>query len=245
MAIFKIAAGIFTLSLFLPINALYNLGIATTKYHFILGNDSDSENKLFYCKTMSKIMVFSSIIFIIYSITMFNKNYDFKYSKEVAILIATVTFFEIGINIKGFLSVKKNKNPLFPAIKLANISSSITGLVLVQTALMSFTYKGDLSFSVGVSGIFFGIISFFIGIYMLISTSKAINGTNFSHIKKDLRKLSKEYDKKIRFDLVKYEVTKQEEKILYIKPLSTTTSEYIKIKKELKEVLNIDLVEID
>lgn len=53
-------------------------------------------------------------------------------------------------------------------MKLTSLTSSIICLVLTQTAIMSFAYKGDASFANGLSGMTFGGCAAVIGLYIVI-----------------------------------------------------------------------------
>ena len=62
------------------------------------------------------------------------------------------------------------------ALKMANLATSLIALVLTQTALLSFTHEGmadyDPSMANGLMGMFMGVVSSFIGGYMLVRLKK-------------------------------------------------------------------------
>jgi hypothetical protein len=60
------------------------------------------------------------------------------------------------------------KNWAISAIKLTDLTSALVSLVLTQTAILSFTTQGDMSYFNGISGMLFGGIATLIGIYMMI-----------------------------------------------------------------------------
>lgn len=174
MAIGKIILGILTASIFMCVNACYNIGMVFAKYYFHKGanKNTDLDKEYKYYRIIGIIIIISSMIFIVYSLRMFIGEKTPKYSKEAAIAIATITFFEIGINIKGAISAKKADKLMLQANKLINLSSSLISIVLTQTAIMSFTYKADSSASNGISGIVFGGCAAFIGVYMVLNINK-------------------------------------------------------------------------
>ena len=92
----------------------------------------------------------------------------------VGILIAAITFTEIGIAIYGII---KNKNSLKAKIeKQLNLCSAIISLSLTQQALMSFNNPGkDISLFVGIGGIVFSSITIIIGIIIQLSLLKNRN----------------------------------------------------------------------
>jgi len=89
----------------------------------------------------------------------------------VGIGIATVTFTEVGLNIRGVILTRHNHTLLFHAIKMINLSASFIALVLTQTALLSFTeIESDvleIAKANGAIGIMMGILATVIGIYMI------------------------------------------------------------------------------
>lgn len=89
----------------------------------------------------------------------------------IGILIAAITFTEIGVAIYGII---KNKNNLKNKVeKQLNLCSAIIALSLTQQALMSFTNPGkDISLYVGIGGIVFSSITIIIGIIIQISLLK-------------------------------------------------------------------------
>lgn len=87
----------------------------------------------------------------------------------IALAIATFTFTEIGLNIRGVIVERKNHAPLIHAIKMINLSSSLICLVLTQTAILSFA--SDLPTHAkenGLMGIIMGGVATLIGIYMIL-----------------------------------------------------------------------------
>lgn len=86
--------------------------------------------------------------------------------------IATLAFYNITIAIIGIVKAKKDKNLTMETIKLTNLASSLISMSLTQTAILSFTTIEDMFRYNGIGGIFFGILSMIIGIYMIIYTIK-------------------------------------------------------------------------
>lgn len=171
LAIGKICFGIFTSSLFVCVNAFYNVGMGLAKHYCLLGIDKseDDRQQYKYYRIVGVIISLASLVYMIYSVRMFvGHKSSYQYSDGIAAAIAAITFTEIAVNAVGYRSSKKRKVPLLQAIKLTSLASSIISLVLTQTAIMSFAYGGDASFANGLSGIAFGGCAAMIGLYMVI-----------------------------------------------------------------------------
>lgn len=189
-AIGKIVIGIYSFSLFLCINGLYNMGVSLAKSIPVRwyskknnaiqsGNNSrrqtiKEEYRGLY--RMGVVVLAASAVYLVYSIHMMEvMKSSIHYDKITAITIATLTFTEIGIALRGFIVTRKNKKPLFEGIKLISLTTSLISLVLTQTAIMSFSQNGDPAYYCGITGVIFGTVSAGIGIYMII------RGAHFLH----------------------------------------------------------------
>ncbi|HBU82049.1 hypothetical protein QP794_12920 [Paenibacillus sp. UMB7766-LJ446] len=181
IAVGKIFLGIYSLSFFLCINAFYNIGIAVAKYfaakaHEDSNLDDSSPEEILkkqYAayRFIGNIVLASSVVYIIYcSKLLFVASSRTHYPHYVAFIIAAVTFTEIAVSLGGAIMARRNNEPVIEAIKLTNFSSSLISLSLTQTAIMSFTYKGDPTFYNGLSGIIFGALAALIGLYMILRT---------------------------------------------------------------------------
>ena len=60
------------------------------------------------------------------------------YGKIIAITIATITFTEIGMNLRGVLKYRKAKWPVLHSIKTISLGTSLISLVLTQAAILAF-----------------------------------------------------------------------------------------------------------
>lgn len=146
IAIGKLIIGVLSLSFFTCANAFYSFGIIGAKSIALIGI------RLFFIPVTS------------------------SYHMYVAFGIATVTFAEIGLNIRGVIVTRHNHTLLIHAIKMNNLSASLITLVLTQTALLSFTNKEadslEISKANGVIGILMGTVATLIGFYMICRVKK-------------------------------------------------------------------------
>jgi len=164
LGIAKILVGLFLHFYSFCISAMYNLMLGFSKY----------KAKKMKSNYTGLFIILSSLLYISYSVFIIIKHLNAKYHMYIGILIAVVTFTEIGVAIYGII---KNKNNLKTKVeKQLNLCSAIIALSLTQQALMSFTNPGkDISLYVGIGGIVFSSITIIIGIVIQISLLKEYN----------------------------------------------------------------------
>lgn len=90
----------------------------------------------------------------------------FEYDILLGIIIAIVSFIEIAIAIKGCINAS-GKGHYYRNIKLVNMSSALTAMVLTMVALLAAVGDGDYRFICGLCGMIVGISIVLIGIYVL------------------------------------------------------------------------------
>ena len=157
----KIFIGLFFHFYSFCISAMYNLMLGFSKY----------KAKKVKSNYTGLFIILSSLLYISYSIFIIKEHVNANYHMYIGILIAAITFTEIGVAIYGII---KNKNNLKNKVeKQLNLCSAIIALSLTQQALMSFTNPGkDISLYVGIGGIVFSSITIIIGIIIQISLLK-------------------------------------------------------------------------
>jgi len=118
-------------------------------------------------------IILSSLLYISYSVFIIKEKINADYHMYVGILVAAITFTEIGVAIYGII---KNRSQLKRKVeKQLNLCSAIISLSLTQQAIMSFTNPGkDISLYVGIGGIVFSSITIIIGLFAQIALSKKI-----------------------------------------------------------------------
>ncbi len=160
----KLFIGLFIQFYSFCISAMYNLMLGISKYNA----------KRVKSNYTGLFIILSGLLYIAYSIFIIKKNVNANYHMYVGILIAAITFTEIGVAIYGII---KNKESLKTKIeKQLNLCSAIISLSLTQQAIMSFTNPGkDISLYVGIGGIIFSSITIIIGIIIQISLNKKVH----------------------------------------------------------------------
>lgn len=170
LAIGKIVLGVFSLSFILIINAFFNMGMAVAKYLAVKTHRTsvtEMDQRKSY-RSIGWMILFSSIMFIVFCSVLTISNTVIKYDPHIAVIIATVTFTELVLSIHGIIHARKDKKLIMEAVKLTNFASALISLALTQAALLSFAYDGNAVGYNMISGLLFGTISGFIGIYMIL-----------------------------------------------------------------------------
>jgi hypothetical protein len=175
LALGKVALGIYSMSLFLCMSAFYNLGMAVARQIALKGYKEKRSEYQIYRKVGITLAV-SGAIFIIYCLRLFLHGSAVQYSMYESLAIATITFSEIGAAIYGVVLTGKGYSPTLAAIKLTSLASSLISLVLTQSAILSFTAEGDMSFYNGLSGMVFGGSATLIGVFMIVYGYLVISG---------------------------------------------------------------------
>ena len=173
IALGKLAMGIYNNSIFLCINAFYNLGMAFAKIVVLYHYKNDDQKNVCDCyKQVGIILICTAVTYIFYSCRLFISHEITNYSMFSGIAIATVTFFEIGFAMYGILTNTKEQAPIVNSIKIINLCSSLISLVLTQTALLSFNSAIEASQYNGILALIFGSSVIFLGIYMIKYSKK-------------------------------------------------------------------------
>lgn len=172
----KLVLGLISLSFFTCVSAFYTYGMVLARICALKGMGKTREKQLLHYRLTGMILIMASLLYTFYSTRMLRYPEPPHYDKYVGLAIATFTFTEIGLSIRGVVIERKNKEPLYHALKMVNLAASMISLVLTQTALLSFTHQGEIgynpSFSNGVMGLLMGGISTLTGIFMLIRVKK-------------------------------------------------------------------------
>lgn len=96
-----------------------------------------------------------------------------QYNDFLAINIALISFIEMGVAIKGIFN-SLGKGHYYRNIKLINMCSALSAIVLTEVALMSFAADFDSRVMDGAFGMAVGVIFILIAIYILIAPKISI-----------------------------------------------------------------------
>ena len=193
MAAWKVVLLVITPSLFLLANAAFNIGCAVAKTlavrcskscsleEAVGDNPVDGEFETGSAgkewKTYKHLGVIVTVFAFVYTLSctpmFFSSEHQEPYDQILAITIATITFTEIGLNVRGMVVARSGNRILLEGIKWLNLASALLLVVLTQTALMSFANKEDNPAANALSGVVFGSLATGIGVYMLIRYRRA------------------------------------------------------------------------
>lgn len=167
----KIISGLLSLSAFVCVNGCYTLGMVLARYCALAGvlRTKDIRTQYRYYRWSGIILIFASLAYMIYSgWSWFHPRYT-VYHEYIALAIATFTFTEIGLNVRGVFVNRRNKTPLLHAIKIINLAASLITLVLTQSALLSFAGNKEHNPSVNaLLGLVTGGCAALLGCYMIL-----------------------------------------------------------------------------
>lgn len=165
----KIISGILSLSVFACMNGCYTLGMALARYLALAGlvQKDKKRNSWFYYRLSGIVMVVASLLYVAYSLWTIWHPKTVYYGKIIAITIATITFTEIGTNLRGVLKYRKAKLPVLHSIKTISLGTSLISLVLTQAAILAFADDVQNPSANGVLGSLMGGLAALLGWYMI------------------------------------------------------------------------------
>lgn len=175
--VFQFILGIITKEYFLCLSGFVNFFLLASKLNCIFGIKG-VKNKSFKERNflVSIMLILSGLCYILYMARLLIFDIQIKqYNMYIAITIAAVSFTQIGLAIYGLVKVK-GQGHLYKDIKVINLTSSLTGIVLTQTALLSMKNSEALNTSVGYFGIGVGVFTILLGLFLLISPKFSIYG---------------------------------------------------------------------
>lgn len=174
IAIGKLLLGILSASPFTCMSACYSFAMVFAKACVLIGihKEKSQKQQAEVYTVASMWLILASLIYILYAVRLFFYPSKDVYDMNLGIAIATFTFLELGLNIRGVIIERNNKSILMHAIKMINLASSCLCLALTQTALLSFTHSRvafyDPSIANGIIGVCMGSMAALLGIGMMV-----------------------------------------------------------------------------
>ncbi|MHC5375204.1 hypothetical protein ACYSNU_15660 [Enterococcus sp. LJL120] len=164
----KFIFALLSFSIFLGVNAFYTAAIGLGKHQGVLGMGKAADQEKIYYRRVGLLILVASAIYLIYALHLFIDQETVYYQPNVAIAIATISFTEVGVSIYGILKANRQKNLLLQAVKLLNLSSSLIGLVLTQSAILSFSSDSQHQATANaILGLIFSGVTMGIGLWMI------------------------------------------------------------------------------
>ena len=142
------------------------MGIAKLiSYIGLLNNDSDFKKRNFI---VSFLVFLSGVEYFIYMLNVYLGNFPLSaYEMQIALLIALVSFIEIGVAIYGLVKIR-GRGHSFKNIKLINFVLALEAMVLTETAILSFTESVTFASS-SLFGLIIGIFVMVLSLFMFLS----------------------------------------------------------------------------
>lgn len=176
LAIGKFILAIFE-GVFLFIAGLLNIFIMISKLECYLGIKYPNKKSFQYRnKMIGFFLMLAGLQYSIYMGRMIFTDIELmKYNEFIGILIATFSFVELGIAIMGCFK-SYGKGHYYRNIKLINLCSALTAIVLTEVAIMSFANEVDTRKLDGMFGLLIGLLIIIISIFILIAPKISLVG---------------------------------------------------------------------
>ena len=209
-SIAKLVLGVVSLSLFTCVSALYTFGMVIAKYLALAGifKSKNTGEQYRYYFLSGAVLIAASVAYIAYSVRLFFHPATSVYHMYVALAIAVFTFFEITINLRGAIMERHNHTPLFHAIRMINLASSLICLVLTQTAILSFadTQTNLHTGANGIISVVMGSCAALLGLSMIIRIRRIQKEKNYASVFRKLKRLMKSESLYYKLKPVRYVV---------------------------------------
>lgn len=179
----KLLMGIYSLSFFTCVSALYTFGMVMAKYCVLFGLIKTSNKNEQSRRTMYSglILTVASLLYMGYSARLFFYPSTPSFRLPVALGIASFTFAELTLNIRGVIIARKNHAAPIQAIKVINLCASLICLVLTQAALLALSSTANLEVhagATGILGVLMGGIAAMMGVVIMFRVQKAYRITS-------------------------------------------------------------------
>ena len=172
-------------SYFLTLSGFYTICIALAKCSYFDGrrNAKTQFKEEKYYKQIAVMLIIAGLIYLLYIFEIFLATHEQSYGLIPAITIALVAFCEIIFSVRGLIMSWKSKDLLLIGLKLINVSSALSSLVLTQIAILSVhaSIEENILFNT-LFGMIVGVITIIFGSGMFFYLSY-FNKTKFNLLK--------------------------------------------------------------
>lgn len=161
--------------IFFFVSAVVNIFIMISKLECYIGVKYPKKGTFEHRNTMIGLfLLLAGIQYAIYMGRMIFTDVEvMKYNMLLGISIACVAFVELGIAIKGCFN-SFGKGHYYRNIKLINLCSAFTAIVLTEVAIMSFASEIDSRIIDGLFGLVVGSIIVLIAIFIFVAPKVSI-----------------------------------------------------------------------
>ena len=174
MAIGKFILAFF-FGVFFFVNGVVNVLMMVSKAECYLGVKNPNKRSFRFRNNMiGFFLIASGIQYTFYMARLLLTDVSvMEYNIFLGIAIACVAFVEMGIAIKGLFNAA-GKGHYYRNIKLINLSSALTAIVLTEIAIMSFASETDSRMLDGFFGVGVGALIIILGVFVLIAPKISI-----------------------------------------------------------------------
>lgn len=170
----KIVLSLFE-GVFFLVAGILNIFILLSKLECYMGVKNPNQRSFEKRNTLISIfLIFAGIQYSIYMARLIISDIEImEYGMFLGIMIATVSFIELGIAIKGLFNAF-GKGHYYRNIKIINMCSALTAIVLTEVALTSFASETDMRFINGIFGVSVGIFIIILGLFIKLASKISI-----------------------------------------------------------------------
>ena len=174
LCIAKLIASAIFKNYFLVAAGLFNIFVFLAKGECLLGLRLTNDKKTFKYRNffIFLFVLTAGIVYTAYStrLVIFEDYNTYNFSMELGLLIALVSFIELGVAIYGLIRVKKYGH-FYRDIKIINFITALTALVLTSTAITSFSNAGvkNIKLYNGMFGMVVGIFTIIMAVYIFFA----------------------------------------------------------------------------
>lgn len=182
-AIGKIILSLFQ-GVFFFVAGVLNIFIMMSKLECFLGIRNNNKEEFNKRNTLIGLfLLFAGLQYAIYMARLiFSDVETMKYGMILGISIACISFVELGFAIKGIFDVQ-GKGHYYRNIKIINLCSALTAIVLTEVAIMSFASNVDSRFIDGLFGVVVGFIIVLISIFVFVAPKVSLVDKEYNEYK--------------------------------------------------------------
>lgn len=161
---------------FFLVAGVLNIFILMAKLECYLGVSHSHKKTFKYRNNFTGVfMILAGVQYAIYMGRMLYADVDLtNYGVYLSIGIATVSFIEMAVAVIGCFKVN-GKGHYYRNLKVINLCSAMTSIVLTEVALMTFASDSDPRLINGIFGLVVGLLISILGIFIIIAPKVSIN----------------------------------------------------------------------
>lgn len=181
IAIAKFILAIYLPSLWFAVNAGFafilfiSRFITIKKYNMLKSLQNENEKLKYEYKAYAQngvMLILLGVMYFCVSSYMYYNGINTNIHEYITYLVASISFYSIGMAIYGMVKYKRNREPILKSIKITNFASALTSIVLTQVVLLD-TFAMQYNSSInGCTGMGVSIIIMLLGLYMILGIKK-------------------------------------------------------------------------